>query len=738
MTKERTWERPKAEPAARAAPPPPVGTAATTASIGGDPKAKQPRKDGAGAAAMEETISPGSSPQGRNLAGVQRRGAGTDWHAEEFKNRLEKARSTKDRNFIKSILKEVAENNYALRNQWAVPRTELVSAESCLKSRVTGMGTDPEITFSCMTTADALMFFGREPSRKVVGLNFANGQSVGGGYKNGAYAQEEDLCRRMPTLYTSLYNAKREGHYPFGPATCSSASPARYSDVLWTPKVCIARAGEERGFELLPKDQQANVSLVAAAAPNIKFADPPERYDKDLMLNTVKAVLLAPLNKQPETTTIVLGAWGCGAFGCDPYDIAELFVKALVEHRLGRLYREVHFAIPQFDVTDQNPTVFREIFRRKAVKFKEIEMTLGCNVGQAANLDFGLDSSTDLAQGALEDVQRCTCSRNGTKRLPTFYPEYEDENRFTHAGSSSSRFCGMAAGVPEVGFQLFTETKADKRQRAAIQVLAGAEVLQLLLQQVFERASLNGVAVESFYLQQQIQWEMDKYPSPHLSPTRKIFRACLGVFQCDSEANLALISSQLEDGSNGRGLSRIRRRCAKPSSNSEAEQDVKEFETEASAKFGHGQASVRMLGRALELLNIPLAPLAEVKEQLAVHARSTGFASAVVTMLDNRDACRLLLALCCSALAADVEKHQALSAVKAHAPDKEAGEVKAVKAPMPFGDLEPFGRQNAGQDLTESAISETNEMVGQLERAEVAEECISGTDAAARCGLGLL
>ncbi|CAE7743177.1 unnamed protein product [Symbiodinium sp. CCMP2592] len=80
---------------------------------------------------------------------------------------------------------------------------------------------------------------------------------------------------------------------------------------------------------------------------------------------------------------------------------------------------------------------------------------------------------------------------------------------------------------------------------------------------------------------------------------------------------------------------------------------------------------------------------------------------------------RLLLALCCSALAADVEKHQALSVTKAHAPDKEAGE---VKAPMPFGDLEPFGRQNAGQELTESAISETNEMVDQLERAEVAEE----------------
>mmetsp|Transcript_81036 Transcript_81036/g.112577 ORF Transcript_81036/g.112577 Transcript_81036/m.112577 type:complete len:150 (+) Transcript_81036:96-545(+) len=60
--------------------------------------------------------------------------------------------------------------------------------------------------------------------------------------------------------------------------------------------------------------------------------------------------------------------------------------------------------------------------------------------------------------------------------------------------------------------------KADKRQRAAVQSLAGADVLQLLLQQVFERASLNGVVVESFYLQQQIQWEMEKYPSPRSPP----------------------------------------------------------------------------------------------------------------------------------------------------------------------------------------------------------------------------
>ncbi|CAE7480224.1 unnamed protein product [Symbiodinium sp. CCMP2456] len=64
------------------------------------------------------------------------------------------------------------------------------------------------------------------------------------------------------------------------------------------------------------------------------------------------------------------------------------------------------------------------------------------------------------------------------------------------------------------------KVKPDKNQRAAIQSLAGAEVLQLLLQQVFERASLDGVVTESFYLQQQIHWEMEKYPSPEISPPK--------------------------------------------------------------------------------------------------------------------------------------------------------------------------------------------------------------------------
>jgi len=62
--------------------------------------------------------------------------------------------------------------------------------------------------------------------------------------------------------------------------------------------------------------------------------------------------------------------------------------------------------------------------------------------------------------------------------------------------------------------------------------------------------------------------------------------------------------------------------------------------------------------------------------------------------------------------------------------DAEEQEEKAVRVEksldidtaMPYGDLEPFGREDTAQELTEASIRESDGMVDQLERAEVAEE----------------
>jgi len=45
-----------------------------------------------------------------------------------------------------------------------------------------------------------------------------------------------------------------------------------------------------------------------------------------------------------------------------------------------------------------------------------------------------------------------------------------------------------------------------------------------------------------------------------------------------------------------------------------------------------------------------------------------------------------------------------------------------IDTEMPFGELEPFGREDTASELTEAAIHESDKMVDQIEKAEVAEE----------------
>jgi len=45
-----------------------------------------------------------------------------------------------------------------------------------------------------------------------------------------------------------------------------------------------------------------------------------------------------------------------------------------------------------------------------------------------------------------------------------------------------------------------------------------------------------------------------------------------------------------------------------------------------------------------------------------------------------------------------------------------------IDTAMPYGELEPFGREDTAQELTEDSVRESDEMVDQLERAEVSEE----------------
>ena len=170
---------------------------------------------------------------------------------------------------------------------------------------------ETRVSVAAVDTATALrVLCDHEPAA----LNFANAYHVGGGYLSGARAQEEDLCRLMPQLYSQL----RRLRYPIAPRA------AHYTQTL----LC-RRAGS---YELAPP---LRVAIVSSAMPNLGGAAGGRKGTpragsaewEDTVRLRIRAVLAAAVaEKHP---AVVLGAFGCGAFGNPPADVARLFAEAL-------------------------------------------------------------------------------------------------------------------------------------------------------------------------------------------------------------------------------------------------------------------------------------------------------------------------------------------------------------------------------------------------------------------------
>ena len=165
----------------------------------------------------------------------------------------------------------------------------------------------------------------------VVSLNFAAAVQPGGGFLTGARAQEEYLCRSS-ALYLTIKDSpmyayhRREGHN-------------RYSDaMIYSPAVPVFR---DDAHALLPETYHA--SFITSAAPLAKYLHPEETAQLPELLRTriVKILTVAQVHGHD---SLVLGAWGCGAFGNDGGQVSALF-KWVLEQDFKGAFKEVTFAI---------------------------------------------------------------------------------------------------------------------------------------------------------------------------------------------------------------------------------------------------------------------------------------------------------------------------------------------------------------------------------------------------------
>ncbi|MEE1754550.1 TIGR02452 family protein [Streptomyces sp. SP18CS02] len=204
---------------------------------------------------------------------------------------------------------------------------------------------------SSLEAARRLHEAGTDP---VAVLNFASARNPGGGYLNGAQAQEEAVCRAS-SLYTALlrapefYDHHRTERSPF------------YSDrVIHSPGVPVFR--DDRGRLL---DSPYTVGFLTSPAPNAgviaaRLPDQVHRIPAALASRAERVLETAAANGYRR---LVLGAWGCGVFRNDPAQVAGAFRDLLVgEGRFARHFDEVVFGV--LDRTREQSTLgaFRAAF----------------------------------------------------------------------------------------------------------------------------------------------------------------------------------------------------------------------------------------------------------------------------------------------------------------------------------------------------------------------------------------
>ncbi|WP_062436432.1 TIGR02452 family protein [Herbidospora daliensis] len=167
----------------------------------------------------------------------------------------------------------------------------------------------PLIEVRNQTTLQGAREVGGDPACLV----FASAKNPGGGFLNGAKAQEEDVARAS-ALYACLTAAP--AFYRFH----REQGDPRYSDrVIYSPGVPVFR--DDQGTLL---DEPYEVAFLTSAAPNARAMG---RTQPALL--TARAARVLDVAAAHGHRRLVLGAWGCGVFGNDPATVAAAFAAAL-------------------------------------------------------------------------------------------------------------------------------------------------------------------------------------------------------------------------------------------------------------------------------------------------------------------------------------------------------------------------------------------------------------------------
>lgn len=269
------------------------------------------------------------------------------------------------------------------RARHGIHRSELImdppaSTTSCAQPSNGAMGTHIRIRVQCTDTLGAAAKLSERPFAakrtaptsktqirpNVAVLNMASPMRPGGGFLDGANSQEEFLCARtslFPSLWDSFYRLPEVG-------------------AIYTPDVLVFRDSTPEANDLAKRDRYF---LDVVSAGMFRFPDSRGRSedressctcgvsycdtDRELVTRKMKAVMRIAESKGAER--LVLGAWGCGAYGNPVKEVAKIWRKVIAGGPRQRRpnaerwdgIKEIIFAIPDRSMVREFERAFTDI-----------------------------------------------------------------------------------------------------------------------------------------------------------------------------------------------------------------------------------------------------------------------------------------------------------------------------------------------------------------------------------------
>lgn len=210
---------------------------------------------------------------------------------------------------------------------------------------------DALIVLSDKRTFQAAMQYS---DKKVAVLNFASATNPGGGVVGGSNAQEECLCRTS-TLYANLTDREmmRAFYQPHRQQLRSGQMDFTYNDdLIYTPDVVIFKS--DTAFPTtLPEHHWQKVDVITCAAPNLNYGSQMILQDELAQIHENRCRKILAVAQAKNVEVVILGAFGCGAFGNPPEIVAKGMIRAIQD--FSKAFQTIEFAIycPPYDQRNQ-------------------------------------------------------------------------------------------------------------------------------------------------------------------------------------------------------------------------------------------------------------------------------------------------------------------------------------------------------------------------------------------------